>query len=88
MKTMEMVMSTTFGTPTTVGNRHQARHSGLIATVKAWWVAYLTRRLERASIIQLHAMSDRELKDIGLTRSQIERAVRGELDHRPFTRHY
>jgi uncharacterized protein YjiS (DUF1127 family) len=49
-------------------------------------MSYLTRRIERAAMIQLHRMSDRELQDIGLTRSQIERAVRGELDHQPFAR--
>jgi hypothetical protein len=42
------------------------------------------RRIEQAAFIQLHAMSDRELQDIGLARFQIEEAVRGELDHQPF----
>jgi len=64
------------------------RGNGLVATVKICWIAYLTRRIERQAIIQLHAMSDRELQDIGLTRSEIERAVRGKRDHRPFTRHF
>jgi uncharacterized protein YjiS (DUF1127 family) len=50
-------------------------------------MSYLARRIERAAIIQLHGMSDRELQDIGLTRSRIERAVRGERDHEPFARH-
>jgi uncharacterized protein YjiS (DUF1127 family) len=83
--TMEMVMSSTFGMPAAVGDR---RTSGLVGTVKAWWLAYLTRRMERAASIQLHAMSDQELQDIGLTRSQIDCAVRGELDQRPFAHHY
>jgi uncharacterized protein YjiS (DUF1127 family) len=83
---MELIMSTTFYTPATV--RLRSRGSGLIATVKTWWMSYLTRRIERVAIIQLHGMCDRELHDIGLTRGQIERAVRGELVHRPFTRHY
>ena len=76
--TMELIMSTTFYTSTTI--RVRSRGSVLIATVKKWWMSYLTRRIERAAIIQLHLMSERELRDIGLTRSQIERAVRGELD--------
>ena len=76
--TMELIMSTTFYTPATV--RVRSRGSVLIATVKKWWMSYLTRRIERAAIVQLHGMSERELRDIGLTRSQIERAVRGELD--------
>src|SRR5262245_19523419 len=76
--TMELIMSNTFSTPATI--RVRARGGGLIATVKTSWLSYLTRRIERAAIIQLHGMSERELQDIGLTRSQTERAVRGELD--------
>jgi uncharacterized protein YjiS (DUF1127 family) len=71
-------MSTTFYTPAT--NRLRSQGSGLVATVKTWWKSYLVRRIEQAAIIQLHTMSDRELQDIGLARSQIEQAVRGELD--------
>jgi uncharacterized protein YjiS (DUF1127 family) len=39
-------------------------------------MAYLTWRLEQAAIAQLGALSDRELKDIGLRRCEIEGAVR------------
>jgi uncharacterized protein YjiS (DUF1127 family) len=80
-------MSTIIGMPANVGRRTRWRGSGLIATVKTWWMAYRTRRIERAAIVQLHALSDRELLDIGLTRSQIEWAVRGELFPKPITRH-
>jgi len=79
-------MSTTFGTPGLAGGRIRPRRDALIAAVRAWWLAYLSRRKERAAILQLHAMSDRELRDIGITRSQIEGAVRGELDQRPLIR--
>jgi uncharacterized protein YjiS (DUF1127 family) len=65
-------------TPAKEGGRTRLRVSRLIATVKAWWMAYLTRRIERAAIMQLRALSDRVLLDIGLTRSQIEEAVKGE----------
>jgi len=82
---MELVMSTTFYTPAAIWVR--SRGSGLITTVKARWRSYVTRQIERAAIIQLHRMSDRQLRDIGLTRSQIEWAV-GELDHRPCIPHY
>ena len=71
-------MGTTFYRLAIIGVR--SRGGGLIATVKAWWISYTIRRTKRAAIIQLHRMSDRELQDIGLSRSQIERAVRGELD--------
>jgi len=80
-------MSTTFATPDTAGRR-ALRGSRLIAIGKSLLTAYLTRRIQRAAIIQLHAMSDRELKDIGLTRSQIEWAVRGEPEQRPLDRHF
>ena len=51
---------------------------GLFATFERWWVAYLTWQLERAAIAHLSRLSDRELKDIGLHRSQILAAVRGD----------
>jgi hypothetical protein len=38
----------------------------------------MMRRLEYMALCQLYAMSDRELKDIGLTRSEIASAVEGE----------
>jgi uncharacterized protein YjiS (DUF1127 family) len=48
-----------------------------LAAAKRAWVAYTTWRIERAAIDQLSAMSDRQLKDIGLTRSEIVAAARG-----------
>lgn len=47
-----------------------------VATVKRWWLAYVTWRAERAAIATLSALSDRQLKDFGLTRSGIVPAVR------------
>jgi uncharacterized protein YjiS (DUF1127 family) len=60
----------------------------MAAILKRPWEAYLTRRIEQAAITQLLSMSDRELKDIGLSRSQIPGAVRGEPGARPFSRYY
>ena len=61
----------------------------LVATLKGWWVAYMTWRIEQAAIARLWSMSDRELKDIGLTRSEITGAVRGEAARdRAFNRYY
>lgn len=52
---------------------------GRLATaLERWWVAYITWRLEQAAINQLWSMSDRQLKDIGLARSEITGAVKGE----------
>jgi len=48
----------------------------LRGTLARWWVAYMTWRIEQAAIIQLQSMGDRDLKDIGLTRSSITPAVR------------
>jgi uncharacterized protein YjiS (DUF1127 family) len=82
------VMRMTFDTLAVAGRWTRSRRSGLKAAVGRWWKAYVTRRNERVAILLLHAMSDRELRDIGIARSQIEGAVRGELDQRSFTRHY
>jgi uncharacterized protein YjiS (DUF1127 family) len=44
------------------------------------WAAYMARRQQNLAVAKLRAMSDRELKDIGLSCSQIEMAVRDERD--------
>jgi len=49
----------------------------LVAALERWLAAYMTWRLEQAAIAELWAMSDRELKDMGLHRSDIPAAVRG-----------
>jgi len=83
-----MIMSTIFSPPATAQVMpRQAPGSHLGTVLKGWWMACLTRRIEQAAIVQLHSMSDRELADIGLTRSQIGRAVRGEPGDRPFRPH-
>jgi uncharacterized protein YjiS (DUF1127 family) len=82
---MEMIMSMTFGTSATARSR-ALRGGGLMGVVKTMLTVYLKRRIERAAIVQLNAMSDRELRDIGLARSEIEGAVRGEFNHPPFLR--
>ncbi len=45
------------------------------------WAAYVAARERQASIAALHALDDHALKDIGLHRSEIERAVRGRNGH-------
>ncbi len=45
------------------------------ATIKHWWSAYINWRLQRAAVAHLQSLSDRQLKDIGLSRSQIRSAV-------------
>jgi uncharacterized protein YjiS (DUF1127 family) len=74
---MEMAMSTISGAPNAAqGMFAPSGFDRLRATLTRWWVAYMTWRIERAAIIQLQSMGDRDLKDIGLTRSSITRAVR------------
>jgi uncharacterized protein YjiS (DUF1127 family) len=51
----------------------------LWSAVSRWWVSYMTWRVEQLAISGLQAMSDRQLKDIGIQRSQIESAVTGEI---------
>jgi uncharacterized protein YjiS (DUF1127 family) len=51
--------------------------------LKRCWLAYMDWRLQQLTIRRLTRMSDRELKDVGLTRSQIEVAVRGEVVKHP-----
>jgi uncharacterized protein YjiS (DUF1127 family) len=54
---------------------HPVRSIG--AVLRRVWLAYLERRLHQQAAAQLHAMSDRQLKDIGVSRSQIDAALRG-----------
>jgi uncharacterized protein YjiS (DUF1127 family) len=75
----EMIMSTIFGTAAPVQELAGPAGAGrLLSAAKRGWVAYVNWRIERAAIDQLWAMSDRELKDIGLIRSEIAGAARVE----------
>ena len=55
----------------------------VVPPYRRWLVAYRSWKAEQAAIAQLHSMTDRELKDIGLTRSVITGAVilRGHAVH-------
>jgi len=87
---MEMVMSTISSAPNTAQGMFAPSGLGrLRATLTRWWTAYITWRIEQAAIAQLALLGDRELKDIGLTRSSITRAVRVEAARdRAFSRYY
>jgi uncharacterized protein YjiS (DUF1127 family) len=73
---MEMIMSTVSSTTTDRGNACGLLQT-LANTFKRCCVVYITWRIEKIATAQLRAMSDRELEDIGLTRSDIVRAVTG-----------
>jgi uncharacterized protein YjiS (DUF1127 family) len=49
-----------------------ARIAAATATLKEWAQAYLAWRIEATAIVQLKSISERELDDIGLSRSEIE----------------
>jgi uncharacterized protein YjiS (DUF1127 family) len=68
----KMIMNKKLSTQANAVDRRLAWNGVLVSTAKTWWMAYLMRRMEREAIIQLRAMSDRQLEDIGITRSQIE----------------
>jgi uncharacterized protein YjiS (DUF1127 family) len=72
-------MSTISSASTVVQGKGHFWALGLAATLKGWWVAYMSWRTEQAAIAQLSALSDRALKDIGLTRSEITGAVRAQV---------
>jgi uncharacterized protein YjiS (DUF1127 family) len=55
--------------------------SQLLARLQSWWVAFLRWRIRREAILQLEALSDRELQDIGLRRCKIGGAVKCERQH-------
>ena len=82
-------MSTISSSPAPQGITAQLLMVDLVASLKRWWVAYMTWRIEQAAIDRLCSMSDRALKDIGLARSGIPDAVKGERAvDRAFTRYY
>ena len=76
----EMTMSTICNAPAAPRGIAGQWARKLVVTLDRWLAAYAAWRLERAAIAELSAMSDRDLKDIGLYRSEIPVAVRGEGD--------
>ncbi len=74
-------MSTISSTPAAARSIPPSAGVGrLRVTLTRWWAAYINWRNERAAVAELSSMSDLELKDIGLTRGDIARAVRGEVE--------
>jgi uncharacterized protein YjiS (DUF1127 family) len=52
--------------------------SAVAATAGKWWRAYALRRERNAAVRELRALDDRELKDIGISRGEIEWVVHCE----------
>ena len=83
---MSTISTTLASSEAFAGNSWTTRSA---AVLRRWWMAYLTWRLEQAAIAQLGALGDRELKDIGLRRCEIEGAVRRKPKcDRAFNRYY
>jgi uncharacterized protein YjiS (DUF1127 family) len=75
-KGLETIMSTLTSTTEHLGANSTAA-TAIVGALKRCWVAYITWRLERAGIASLRSMSERELSDLGIARSEIEEAVKG-----------
>jgi uncharacterized protein YjiS (DUF1127 family) len=73
----EIIMTTiSSGLTARQGIAGQSWGRELVVICKRWWATYTAWRIEQEAISQLWSMSDRELKDIGLTRSEIPGAVK------------
>jgi uncharacterized protein YjiS (DUF1127 family) len=69
---METIMSD-FASMPVARNFHGGNFSRRVGrALRNCWLAYLDWRLQLLALKQLRGMSDRELKDMGVTRSQIE----------------
>jgi len=77
---VEMVMSANLIAPAGVQRLSGPFWRGrLLEALQRQWVAYQDWRIRQQAITRLRSMSDAELKDIGLVRSQIEIAVRAGM---------
>ena len=81
-------MSTISSAILPAGSASDARRGTIGAALKGWWMAYVNWRMERLAVYRLQSMSDRELKDMGVSRAQIEFAVRGETAPRAIAGRY
>jgi uncharacterized protein YjiS (DUF1127 family) len=79
--TKEIIMSRLLSSTATCDeSAHAHIPASLLAAANRWWAGYTRWRLHKAAIAQLRSMSDRQLADIGVSRSEIEYAVSGKRD--------
>jgi uncharacterized protein YjiS (DUF1127 family) len=72
------MMSTIYSAP--AAGSMAERQFSVFAILRQWYATYTGWRAERAAIAHLGAMSDRQLNDIGLLRSQVVQAEGAALD--------
>ena len=73
---MEIIVNTISSAPAAAQTTATPSWTALLqAKFRAWTAAYITWRIEQAAMQQLERMSDRDLRDIGLARSEITHAV-------------
>jgi uncharacterized protein YjiS (DUF1127 family) len=75
---METIMSTISNATARQNSAGRSILGRFAAAPKRLLTAFITWRVQQAAALRLGSMNDRELEDIGLSRSQIEGAVRGE----------
>ncbi|MGI9406058.1 MAG: DUF1127 domain-containing protein [Hyphomicrobiaceae bacterium] len=74
---MTTITTTAGAMPPVAANQNVTQ---LIATaMMRMWNAHIERREQNRAIAHLHGLSDHHLKDIGVSRSEITAAVRGEI---------
>ena len=61
------------------GRAAQCLGRSVVRTFKRWRAAYTAWHRERRAMAELLSMSDRDLRDIGINRCEILRAVRGDI---------
>jgi uncharacterized protein YjiS (DUF1127 family) len=86
---MEMIMSALSNTASRFDGVATGIFRSLATAAARWWSGYVDRRVQRTAVALLQSMSDRQLKDIGLAREQIEYAVANGRDiDRAVGRHF
>jgi uncharacterized protein YjiS (DUF1127 family) len=78
IESKEMIMGTISGIAAQRAGAAAIGHT-VAGAMGRWWVAYMTWRIERLAIARLRTISDRQLEDMGIVRSQIELEVKGEI---------
>ena len=56
--------------------------SGVLSLLQEYWRAFRKRRQRKRSLVSLHELSDRDLKDLGLTSPDIDYIIAGRAIER------